>query len=320
MSGRPSFAMIGALLFQLGTASPVKAQADAVLQWNSVALQASRDSNLGVPMQVRALAIVSTCLYDAWAAYDDRAISTQLAGALRRPAFERTLANKEKAISYAAYRALTDVLPADAGSVYKPLMTQLGYDPNDNSTDIETPAGIGTVACDAVLEFRHHDKSNQLGDLSQGPYSDWTHFRPVNMPTPVALRFPTIHPINPNHWQPLLYVNSTGDFVTQMFVGAQWCFVRPFALSNGDEFRGLAKTLPPAVYGSTEYRAQAEELVSLSANLNDRQKMLVEYWSAGSDSEQAPGNWNLFAEWVAARRLGVSKHQVALSFVIESSR
>lgn len=84
-------------------------------------------------------------------------------GALRRPGSERTLANKERAISYAAYRALTDVLPVNTESVYKPLMKQLGYDPNDNSTDIESPTGIGNVACAAVLEYRHHDKSNQLG-------------------------------------------------------------------------------------------------------------------------------------------------------------
>jgi len=51
-------------------------------------------------------------------------------------------------------------------------MQQLGYDPDDISTDIETPVGIGNVACGAVLEFRHHDKSNQLGDLAQGVYSD----------------------------------------------------------------------------------------------------------------------------------------------------
>jgi len=33
-------------------------------------------------------------------------------------------------------------------------------------TDIEIAAGIGNVACAAVLEFRHHDKSNQLGLLA----------------------------------------------------------------------------------------------------------------------------------------------------------
>ena len=120
----------------------------------------------------RVLAIVHTCMYDAWAAYDDRALGTQLQGALRRPASERTLANKQEAISYAAYRALADVLPVNTKSVYQPLMQQLGYDPDDMSTDIDTPVGIGNVACAAVLEFRHHDKSNQLGDLAQGPYAE----------------------------------------------------------------------------------------------------------------------------------------------------
>jgi len=56
-------------------------------------------------MVARALAIVHTCIYDAWAAYDNRAIGTRLGGALRRPPQEHTRANKETAISFAAYRA-----------------------------------------------------------------------------------------------------------------------------------------------------------------------------------------------------------------------
>jgi hypothetical protein len=103
---------------------------------------------MGAPVAARALAIVHTCMYDAWAAYDEHAAGTQLRGALRRPASERTEANKERAISYAAYRALADVLPVDTESVYKPLMRQLGYDPNDNLTDIETPFGKGNTVAD----------------------------------------------------------------------------------------------------------------------------------------------------------------------------
>ena len=57
------------------------------------------------------MAILRTCMYDAWAAYDERAIGTQLGGALRRPSPERTQANKEKAVSFAAYRALSDLFP-----------------------------------------------------------------------------------------------------------------------------------------------------------------------------------------------------------------
>src|SRR5438132_1560269 len=40
-------------------------------------------------MVARGLAIVQTCVYDAWAAYDDVAIGTRLGGSLRRPAGER---------------------------------------------------------------------------------------------------------------------------------------------------------------------------------------------------------------------------------------
>ena len=214
-----NFAVLGVVLLACGRSNALR---DPALdpKWNSATLQGIRDAKLGAPVVARALAIVHTCMYDAWAAYDERAVGTQLGGALRRPASERTLANKEQAISYAAYRALVDVLPVDTNSVYIPLMKQLGYDPNDNSTDIETPTGIGNVACAAVLEYRHHDKSNQLGDLAQGPYSDWTGYVPVNTPSPVPAR---AAPSDPNHWQPLTYVNSTGDLMTQRFVGAQWC-------------------------------------------------------------------------------------------------
>jgi len=255
-------------------------------------------------------------MYDAWAAYDERAVGTQLRDALRRPASERTLANKEQAISYAAYRALVDVLPVDTNSVYIPLMKQLGYDPNDNSTDIETPTGIGNVACAAVLEFRHHDKSNQLGDLAQGPYSDWTGYTPVNTPSPVPAR---AAPSDPNHWQPLTYVNSTGDLITQRFVGAQWPQVTPFALTSGDEFRQLIGGFGPATYGSKEYQEQAEELVTISAGLTDKQKMIADYWNDGPYTVQPPGHWALFAQWVSERDRHTLDDDVKMFFALSNA-
>src|SRR5205085_10937039 len=109
----------------------------------------------------RALAIAHTCAYDAWAAYDKRALGTQLGGQLRRPARERSLANKNEAISFAFYRAAIDLFPASKSTLFDPLMLKLGYHINDTSTDTSTPAGIGNVACNAVLVFRHSDGSNQ---------------------------------------------------------------------------------------------------------------------------------------------------------------
>jgi hypothetical protein len=290
----------------------------AALPWNSAALQGIRDAKLGAPGGARALAIVHTCMYDAWAAYDEHAASTQFGGALRRPASERTLANKEKAISYSAYRALIELAPIDTNSGYVPLMKKLGYDPSDNSTDIETPTGIGNVACAAVLEFRHHDKSNQLGDLHQGPYSDWTNYRPVNAPGTVPARSAFVKPLNPEHWQPLTYTDSAGNLVVQMFDAPQWGSVTPFAMANGDQFRPSVEP-GPFKYGSAEYTKQAEELVAISAALTDEQKMISEYWSEGSDSAQAVARWMSFAKFVSQRDHHTLDDDVKMFFALSNA-
>jgi PAP2 superfamily len=176
-------------------------------------------------------------------------------------------------------------------------MQRLGYDPEDNSTDIEMPTGIGNVTCAAVLEFRHHDKSNQLGDLAEGPYSDWSGYAPLNTPTTLPIR---VVLTDPDHWQPLIYDDAAGNLVLQKFAAVQWCFVTPFALAKGEELRADLNP-PPAKLGSPEYLEQAEELLTLSANLTDKQKMISEYWSDGPYSEQPPGHWMRFAQFISAR-------------------
>ena len=127
MTRRPRILLIATFLWLTPVSSfASSSKFQPSLEWTSATLQGIRDAKLGAPVVARALAIVHTCMYDAWAAYDDRAVGTQLAGALRRPLSERSLSNKEQAISYAAYRALADVLPVDTKSVYRPLMQQLG--------------------------------------------------------------------------------------------------------------------------------------------------------------------------------------------------
>jgi hypothetical protein len=290
-------------------------QQTLVRTWNSASLQAIRDNHLGAPVASRVLAIVHTCVYDAWAAYDEQAVGTQLHDALRRPSEERTLVNKEKAISFAAYRALNDLLPSDALSVYDPLMHRLGYDTLDRSTNLKTPAGIANVACGAVLEYRHHDKSNQLGDLAQGTYADWTGYAPINKPS----RVPVAPAADPDRWQPLVYVNSTGDLVSQRFMVPQWGQVTPFALTRGDEFREALKPYVPAKYGSPEYRKQGEQLVAYSASLSDRQKAVAEYWLDGPNSEQPPGHWMLFAQWVSERDHHTLDDDVKMFFALSNA-
>lgn len=273
---------------------------NVVIPWNNAFLQAIREGKIGPPMIARGLAILSTCMYDAWAAYDKKAVGTMLGGSLRRPASERTLANMNEAISFAAYRAAVDIYPQST-AMFDDLMASLGYDPTDTSTDVTTPQGIGNVACQAVLDFRHRDGSNQLGDEPGGqpgvPYSDYTGYAPVNDPLDVRVPFDPSSVHDPNSWQPLTYVDAAGNEVTPSFLGHQWNQVVPFALSSADQFRGPA----PVQYGTNEFVRGALDLLDLSANLTDRQKMISEYWSDGPASETPPGHWNLLAQFVSER-------------------
>lgn len=279
-----------------------QATPNVVIQWNNAALQGVRDSKIGPPMVARALAIVHTCMFDAWAAYDPKAVGTQFGGTLRRPAAEATLANKSKAMSFAAYRAAVDLFASDQATVFDPLMTALGYDPTDTTTDTTKPSGIGNVTCAAVLNFRHNDGSNQLGTMagSNGkPYSDYTGFVASNSATTVPVNKGTV--TNPNLWQPLQYFDSTNTFVTQGFLGAQWSFVTPFALTSSGQYRTFLSANPPATFGSQTYIDQANELITFSAQLNDKRKMIAEYWKDGPKSETPPGHWDLFGQFVSAR-------------------
>ncbi|TMF60472.1 MAG: vanadium-dependent haloperoxidase [Chloroflexi bacterium] len=291
------------------------AQDSVVLLWNEAALQGVRDSRLGPPMVARALAIVQTSVFDAWAAYDHRSVGTRLGGALRRPPPERTLANINTAISFAAYRAAVDLFPGDRASVFDPLMRRLGLDPANATTDLSSPEGVGNVAAQAVLEYRHHDGANQLGDEPGGnpgvAYSDYTGYAPVNEPMDLRpgshFDAATVH--DPNRWQPLRYFDATGAVVTQSFVGAQWQHVAPFALTSVAQLRS---STGPARYLAPAYDSQARALLDLSAGLTDKQKMIAEYWADGPRSELPPGHWNVLAQFVSRRdHHGAYRHGVA---------
>jgi hypothetical protein len=265
------------------TALPGLSLAETVVsKWNSAALQAVRITRPAPPVVARALAVANTCMYDAWAAYDDRAIGTRLGGALRRPAAERTAANKDQAVSIAAYRALVDLFPSEAPA-FNALLSSLGYTATD-TISTATPAGIGNVACKALLDFRHADGANQLGDLNGGArYSDYTGYAPVNTPDVVN---------DPNRWQPLR-IGTT----VQKFAVPHWSKVLPFALTKAAQFRPK----PPQPFGSAGYLEQARQIVSYSASLTDTQKAISEYWADGPATELPPGHWVLFAQWVSQR-------------------
>ena len=265
---------------------------NAVVRWNGVALEAIRRAKPAPTVVSRALAVVHTAIYDAWAAYDATAVGTRLGGDLRRPAGERTPGNKQEAVRFAAYRALVDLFPAQE-ALFGGLMRAMGYEPPAGlralASGAQTPRGVGTIAALAVADFRHNDGANQLGTRAPGAYADYTGYTPVNSVDTV---------VDPNRWQPLRVADGANGFLVQRCATPHWGQVVPFALSSGSQLR---PETPPPQYGSPDYQQRAEQLLEYSANLTDREKVIAEYWEDGAGTSFPPGHWNEIAQWVSQR-------------------
>jgi hypothetical protein len=152
--------------------------ASVAYQWVDILEEAAarRIDKVGAkpPIISREMGIVLEAVYDAWSAYDDKAVGTRLGDTLRRPVAEQTQKNKETAIGYAALRTLEFVYWDDVPWIEEQAK-KIGVDPDEKTTDLSKPAGVGNVAARAVIDYRMRDGANQSGDepCSNGkPYSD----------------------------------------------------------------------------------------------------------------------------------------------------
>jgi hypothetical protein len=286
-----------------------KLQASAAYHWLNLALEATareHERHGSRPtIGSRMLAIAVTCMYDAWAAYDDKAVGTRLGDRLRRPPAERTLANKEKAVAYAVYRALLDVFSEDAKWLAEQMRLH-SLDPNDFSTDLSTPQGVGNMAAAAVLSYRHHDGANQFGDeagCAGGPYSDYTFYRPINPPEKI---------IDPNCWQPIPFDDGKGGKITLGFLTPHWYRVKPFALERSNQFRPH----PCPKVGTEQLRKEVDEVLAFNASLTPEQKAIVEFMRDGPRSTGQSGHWLRFAQAVSRRDKNDLDRDVKLFFVV----
>ncbi|MEP6756119.1 MAG: vanadium-dependent haloperoxidase [Chthonomonadales bacterium] len=262
-------------------------------QWTQTILDSVSATKLGPPMTARAIGMVATAIFDAWAAYDPIAIGTRLGGQLRRPLAEQSITNKQIAISFAAYRTLLDLFPTEKPR-FDTMMSTLGYNPLDISMDTTTPAGIGNKVAAELLFFRHTDGSNQLNG-----YADTTGYVPVNTPDSV---------VDPTKWQPLRFANGASPG----YIAPHWGLVIPFALSTPSSLRPV----PPPVYGTPTYLAQTEAVVDLTAHLDDTKKVIAEYWADGPKTVLPPGHCQIFGQFVSDRDNHTLDQDVKLFFML----
>jgi PAP2 superfamily len=238
----------------------------------------------------RATYIVIASMFQAWAAYDAKAVGPVLGQQFRRPRPERTDANRNAAISYAAYRAMLSLYPSDEPALRAEMQSR-GLDPDNFSTRLSTAAGVGNVAAAAVIQSRRRDGSNATGDEPGsvgGPYSDYTGYQPIN----------TVDRINdPNRWQPITFTRADGTRFTPSYLTPHWGMVRPFGLDSGDQFRPA----PPPLVGSEQLEREVAEVLEQNANLTLAEKAIVEYMRDGPNSVSQSGQWLGFGLVVSRR-------------------
>ncbi len=238
----------------------------------------------------RYLGLISVAVFDAWSRYDTKAIPVYLEGVDRQDPEEQTLKNKEIAISYAAFRALSEYYYSDV-AVFTELMEELGLDPNNKSIDPNTPEGIGNLAAKAVIEARKGDGSNQYGEEegSNGtPYFNYTGYEPLNSADENK---------DPNRWQPKYFADGKGGRYAPECLTPYWQNVKPVALKSADQFRPG----PPPMIGSKQLEAEVKEVIDIQAKLTDKEKALVEFMRDGPQSVQQAGHWLKFAQEVSVR-------------------
>jgi len=298
------FLTIVALIFFGCTNSKTKGQGSTELQpkgteniaykWGQMALTATANDterfNPRPTITSRYLGLIFTSVFDAWSRYDETAIPVYLTNVDRLPSSEHTVKNKEIAISYAAFRTISEYYYSDR-KLFADFMVELGLDPNNESLDPSTPEGVGNLAAKAIIEARKGDGSNHYGeeDGSNGvAYFDYSGYLPVNSADERN---------DPNRWQPKYFSDGKGGKFAPGCLTPYWDKVKPIALTSGDQFRPI----PPPKIGSEQLKKEVQEVIEMQANLTDYQKALVEFMRDGPESVQQAGHWLKFAQDVSRR-------------------
>ena len=295
---------------------------NAVLRWNDELLQAIRANPplTGPTVTSRTLGVLHTAMFDAWAPYDATAVGVH--SQPRMPVDQRTLENKQRAVSYAAYTVLTDLFPQRTSDLVAQ-MAEYQYNPADTTG----AGGVGVAAAEAVIAYRHADGSNQQqvtdaqGTRTVYPTPSTTTYAPVNSWNSV---------IDPWRWQPLCVPLPAPDATSCAAPAAahnpltpHWGDIDGVALGDPDapgepmSLDDPASTLfyPPGV---TEAQAAADTATALTdtGNLSDTQKVKAEYWADGPKSEFPPGHWAVLAQAVSRKRGHSLDDDVKLFFAL----
>jgi hypothetical protein len=242
--------------------------------WDEEILSAIRIDLPNPPVHARNLFHLSVAMYDTWAAYDPVAVGYLYHD--KHMASDVAAARRE-AISYAAYRLLTEryVFSKNAPTTLAELasrMASLGYDTNNVSLDTSTPAGVGNSVAALVSAYFLNDGALETRGYQDLPASQGGYV-PIN--PPLLTQASGTLAIDVNRWQPLAFTNAVSQNnipadLTQKFLGAQWLGVRPFALVRDDPTMPWFDPGPPPRMGTpteSQFRSNNVSVILASSQL-----------------------------------------------------
>jgi uncharacterized protein DUF6851 len=216
--------------------------------WNDALLDAIRKDFARPTVHARNLFHVSAAMYDAWAVYSDTATPYLAGGEVHgfacpmdgfEPRGDLQLV-REEAISYAAYRMIRHRFASSPGAAamqaeIDALMSTLGYDPADTSTDLAggSAAAVGNRIADCYIAYGLQDGANEANGYAN------QHYLPVNPPIePPKPGNPDIADLD--RWQPIAlvqYVDQAGNVYNSQppALSPEWGQVLPFSLTDADK-------------------------------------------------------------------------------------
>ncbi len=251
---------------------PAGSDANVARQWNERLMDVIRLDSPRPTVHARNLFHLAGAMYGAWTAYQGVSDPYLVA---ESPTTGTPEADRDEAISYAAYRILShrfvqSVPGPTAQAHFDYLIALLGYDPAITTTIGDSGAAVGNRIGAAWIAYGAGDGANEAND-----YADTSGYAPVNEPLVVDL--PGTEMVDPNRWQPL----SLGFFVTQngiaqptkaqSFIGPHWGEVTPFAIERpGPGLLYSDPGLPPQLGGveDAEFKDAALDVIERSSFLD----------------------------------------------------
>ena len=305
--------------------------------WDRVIQQAVIDNEgpNGPTIASRAYAMMHTAMYDAWSAYD--AIATHVSIDVEGDNLEvvGTDADKAKAMSFAALTVLRNLFPEQEALYQTVMEDRLGFTMEDDGS---REAEIGIDAAEDLIALRMGDGANQSNGyadttgytpVNPNPLeiNDITRWTPENVPidpedTSPEQSFLTAHWLEVEGFGLPKDADGNTDFDQVIPVPPKAFFTEAFAGSTLDFDAGLITLDAAVTIDGIDYAAgdsvavskaligtvinaafieQAQEVIDISANLTDEEKIIAEFWEDGGGTAFPPGTFMAFAQFVSAR-------------------